>query len=113
MALALYMDHHVPSAITHGLRLREIDVLTAFEDHANQFADTALLDRALNLNRIIFTMDKDFLIEASLRQKNNIPFTGIIYTQQKRKTIGSCIDQIEAQLRQNTFQNLMNTLVYL
>lgn len=28
MALALYMDHHVPRAITDGLRLRGVDVLT-------------------------------------------------------------------------------------
>lgn len=32
MPLALYMDQHVPLAITVGLRLRGIDVLTAFED---------------------------------------------------------------------------------
>ena len=35
MAIALYMDHHVPRAITHGLRLRGVDVLTAFEDEAH------------------------------------------------------------------------------
>jgi hypothetical protein len=29
MALRLYMDHHVPRAITNGLRLRGQDVLTA------------------------------------------------------------------------------------
>ena len=29
MATALYMDHHVPRAITMGLRLRGIDVITA------------------------------------------------------------------------------------
>jgi len=32
VALALYMDHHVPRAITVGLRLRQVDVLTANED---------------------------------------------------------------------------------
>ncbi len=32
MPIALYMDHHVPRAITLGLRLREVDVLTAYED---------------------------------------------------------------------------------
>ncbi len=29
MALKLYMDHHVPRAITNGLRMRGVDVLTA------------------------------------------------------------------------------------
>lgn len=27
--IALYMDHHVPRAITEGLRLRGVDVITA------------------------------------------------------------------------------------
>ena len=31
MSIALYMDHHVPRAITLGLHLREVDVLTAQE----------------------------------------------------------------------------------
>ena len=33
--LALYMDQHVPRAITEGLRLRRIDVTTAYEDDAS------------------------------------------------------------------------------
>ena len=29
MALTLYMDHHVPKAITVGLRVCDVDVITA------------------------------------------------------------------------------------
>ena len=29
---SLYMDHHVPRVITIGLRMRQVDVLTAYED---------------------------------------------------------------------------------
>jgi len=32
MPLKLYMDHHVPRAITLGLRLRQVDVITAYCD---------------------------------------------------------------------------------
>jgi len=32
MAIALYMDQHVPRAITVGLRLRGVDVLTAYQE---------------------------------------------------------------------------------
>ena len=46
MAVKLYMDHHVPRAITNGLRLRRIDILTAFEDKTHEIDDPALLDRA-------------------------------------------------------------------
>jgi hypothetical protein len=44
MSLALYMDQHVPRAITVGLRLRGVDVLTAFEDGASDASDPVLQD---------------------------------------------------------------------
>ena len=34
MAIKLYMDVHIPKAITIGLRLRNVDVITAQEDGA-------------------------------------------------------------------------------
>ena len=53
MTLRFYMDHHVPSAITQGLRQRGIDVLTAHEDGAAQFDDEQLLERATQLGRTL------------------------------------------------------------
>jgi hypothetical protein len=47
--LSLYMDHHVPSAITAGLRLRAVDVLTVAEDGSAMLEDEPLLDRATSL----------------------------------------------------------------
>jgi len=60
MPLGFYMDHHVPSAITNGLRLRGVDVLTAHEDGTQRLEDPALLDRAGALGRVLFTRDDDF-----------------------------------------------------
>ncbi len=37
------MDVHVPYAITRGLRLRGVDVMTAQEDGAGELSDTAIL----------------------------------------------------------------------
>ena len=37
------MDHHVPRAITNGLRLRGVDVLTANEDGASELLDLELI----------------------------------------------------------------------
>jgi Domain of unknown function (DUF5615) len=56
MPLALYMDHHVPRAITVGLRLRGVEVITAYEDGASELEDAALLDRATTLGRVLFTI---------------------------------------------------------
>ena len=39
--IALYMDHNVPRAITVGLRLHGVDVITAYEDGADDMDDSA------------------------------------------------------------------------
>jgi Domain of unknown function (DUF5615) len=49
MALPLYMDVHVPAAITAGLRRRRIDVLTSQEDGSDRWPDDRLLERATQL----------------------------------------------------------------
>jgi predicted nuclease of predicted toxin-antitoxin system len=67
MAVALYLDHHVSRAIATGLRLRGVDVLTAYEDGTNEFSDPALLDRATSLGRVLVSQDDDLLSEAKRR----------------------------------------------
>jgi predicted nuclease of predicted toxin-antitoxin system len=84
MPIALYMDQHVPRAITSGLRLRGIDVLTAYEDDASELDDSALLERASDLGRVLFTRDDDLLNEATRRQRETTPFLGVIYAHQLR-----------------------------
>jgi predicted nuclease of predicted toxin-antitoxin system len=69
MSIALYCDVHVRQAVTEGLRLREVDVLTAQEDGAAPMDDPVLLDRAMILGRVVFTQDEDFLREAHRHQK--------------------------------------------
>ncbi len=39
MSLSLYMDENVPIAITEGLRMRGVDVLTVQEDGLTSFPD--------------------------------------------------------------------------
>jgi predicted nuclease of predicted toxin-antitoxin system len=95
MALAIYMDHHVPKAITNGLRLRGVDVLTAYEDGSNEIDDAALLDRASTLKRVLFTQDDDFLRETGKRVRDQRPFYGVIYGHRLRVSIGTCIHDLE------------------
>jgi predicted nuclease of predicted toxin-antitoxin system len=61
------MDVHVPRAITEGLQLRGVDVLTAQEDDARRLGDTELLDRATARGRVLFSRDGDLLAEAVRR----------------------------------------------
>ena len=44
MSVGLYMDHHVPTLTTRGLRRCDVDVLTAEEDGAAEWDDERLLD---------------------------------------------------------------------
>ena len=70
--VSLYMDQDVPRAITIGLRLRGIDVITAFEGGSGEMIDSELLDRAAEMGRVLFTQDDDLLTEAAQRQKEGV-----------------------------------------
>jgi len=89
------MDVHVPAVITRTLMTRDVDVLTAQADRTERLDDPALLDHAGELGRVLFTRDDDFLAEATLRQRDGIPFAGVIYAHQLRVTIGQCVQDLE------------------
>ncbi len=95
MSVGLYLDVHVPYAITIGLRVREVDVITAQEGEAGELEDPALLDRATSLERILFSQDKDLLREAQSRQSSGQYFIGVVYAPQLRTSIGQFIDDLE------------------
>ncbi len=95
MPLKFYFDQHVKKAIATGLRLLDIDVLTAYEDNASTLDDPELLDRATELERLLFTQDDDLLVEAAKRQQDNISFSGIVYGHQLRVTVGQCVEDLE------------------
>jgi hypothetical protein len=95
MPVAFYMDEHVDSAITNGLRARGIDAMTVQEDGHDNVDDPVLLDRAGVLGRVMVTQDKDFLIEAARRQRADEPFVGVIYSPQRGPSIGQVIAELE------------------
>lgn len=74
MALRLYIDHHVPSAVTEGLRLRGVDVLTCHEDGTTELDDALLLQRATELDRVLFSQDADLLGVAKSWQESERDF---------------------------------------
>lgn len=94
MAIGLYMDVHIPRAITNGLRLRGGSVLTAQEDGTQGLPDSDLLDRATELGRALFSQD-DLLSEAHRRQSIKQSFAGVIYSHQLSSPIGRCVEDLE------------------
>jgi hypothetical protein len=107
------MDQHVPRAITIGLRLRGVDVITAFEDGANTMNDDQLLSHASGLGRVLFTQDDDLLAEAAKRQRASIQFHGVIYAHQLRTSIGTCINDLELIAKTADPEDLLNTVIFL
>lgn len=113
MALRLYMDQHVPRAVTAGLRARGVEVVTAFEDGSSTLPDPELLDRAGALGCVLFSQDDDLLVEATRRQTAGIPFHGVIYTRQLPISIGAWIQDLEIIAKTGEVDDLLNTIVYL
>jgi len=113
MSVALYMDEHVHRAITAGLRLRGVDVLTVQDDNRRNTPDDVLLDRATELGRVIFTQDEDLLAEAKRRQVEYILFSGVIYAHQLRTTIGVCVRDLELIAQAAEPADLANRVEYL
>lgn len=113
MALALYMDQHVPKSITIGLRLRNVDVLTAYEDGTSALDDPALLDRASELGRVLFSQDDDLIAEAARRQRDNVHFHGVIYAHQLRVPIGICVRDLELISKAGEPDDIINKIQFL
>ena len=89
------MDVHVPAAVTRGLLLRHVDVLTSQLDGTTELTDSDLLDRAAALNRVLVSQDEDLLAEAARRQRNGIGFGGVFYAHQLGITVGQFINDLE------------------
>ena len=113
MPVSLYMDHHIPKAITLGLRLRGIDILTSYEDGTDQLDDNLLLKRAHELKRTLFTQDDDLLTEATKCQREGSSFSGVIYGHQLRVTIGVCIRELEIIAKSVETEELQNQVLFL
>ncbi|MBD1936924.1 DUF5615 family PIN-like protein [Microcoleus sp. FACHB-68] len=113
MSVALYMDEHIHLAITLGLRLRDVDVLTVQEDNRKGTPDPILLDRATELQRIIFTQDEDFLAIAKRRQSEGVSFSGVIYAHQRLVSVGDCVRDLEIIAKTGTPEDFANCVQYL
>jgi len=107
------MDVHVPAPITRALLARGVNVLTAQADGTTRLDDAALLDRARELGRVLFSRDEDFLAEATWRQRSGRSFAGLIYAHQLRVTIGSCVQDLELIAKCSEPEDFLNRIEHL
>jgi len=113
VSVGLYMDVHVRRPVTTGLRRRAVEVLTAQEDGTSQWDDAELLDRAQELDRVLFTQDDDLLQEAARRQRRGEPFAGVIYAHQQNITVRRTIEDLELIAKACEPAELANRVVFL
>jgi hypothetical protein len=107
------VDVHVPAAVTEGLRRRGIDVLTSQSDGTDRWDDESLLQRATDLERILFSQDEDLLPIAAARQSAGRDFAGLIYAHQLGLGIGQLIDDLELLCVCAEIEEIQNHIVYL
>jgi hypothetical protein len=113
MTVKLYMDVHVPQAITEQLRRREVDVLTAIEDGVDTMLDRKLLERVTLLDRVIFTQDIGFRVMAQEWQRQNKPFSGLIFGHQLGGTIGQYVRDLELIAKSSEPEEWLNVVEFL
>jgi predicted nuclease of predicted toxin-antitoxin system len=95
MPVSLYFDVHVPRAIRDQLRRKGVDVLTAQEDNSEKLQDNELLERAVNLGRVLFTQDIRFKALAEDWQRQGKSFTGLLYGHQSTALVGKYVQDLE------------------
>ncbi|MEZ2225082.1 DUF5615 family PIN-like protein [Microcoleus sp.] len=113
MAISLYMDVHIPQAITEQLRRRGVDVLTAMEDDATELPDDELLERATQLGRVLFTHDILFKAMAQDWQRQEKQFAGLIFGHQLGGTIGQFVKDLELIALASESDEWMNAVEYI
>jgi hypothetical protein len=113
VALTIYMDVHIPAAITDGLRRIGLDVLTSHEDQTRTADDANLLLRAASLGRLLFTYDEDFLTIAAAGQRSGQRFPGILFAAQTGLSIGKTIADIQLIAEVCSPEEVADQLIYL
>ena len=113
MSIALFTDHHVDSAITEGLRRRGIDVLTAWEDGRSRADDESLLARATQLDRALFSQDRDLLAIAAKWLHDGREFSGLVYAHLLQVSIGSAVEDLEIIAKVSEVVDMKNRVLWL
>jgi hypothetical protein len=62
---------------------------------------------------VLFTRDDDLLAEAAKRQREEIPFLGVIYAHQLRVSIGRCVQDLEILAKAGEPADLLNGVIFL
>lgn len=88
--IRFFMDQHIPSPASRGLRRHGIDVLTAQEAERCGFTDRDQLAFATDEERVLVTFDTDFLE----LHRSGVSHAGIAWCQEKKHGVGQLIQAL-------------------
>ena len=95
------------------MQKRGVDILTASEGGYLQVADMLIFDRAVALNRVIFTQNDDFLEIVDERRQRLLAFPGLVYAHQAHVSVGQCIDDLEIIAKASDPADIVDTVCFL
>ncbi len=106
--IKFYLDEHIHSAVAEGLRRRRVNVLTVQEAGKSGLSDRDQLAFALSEERVMVTMDSDFLTLAM----EGVSHAGIGYAN-PRRSVGELITALMLVFGVLTPAELANHVEYL
>jgi hypothetical protein len=113
LSVRFFLDHNVDPAVARGLQRRGIDVITAREDGRAATPDEDLIQRATELGRVLVSHDADMPTIAARWQASGQYFSGIIYTKQRRLTVGQLVAELEIIAGAAATEEFQNSVTYL
>ena len=113
MAMTFYMDVHIPAAVTEGLKLRSVEVVTSEDDGTREWADEKLLRRATELGCVLVTQDQDFLGITADWLEVERTFSGVVYSHQAGISVGLLVQQLELLAKCVEPEEFQNQVFYL
>jgi hypothetical protein len=113
--LQLYFDEDaMDDALARALRVRGVDVLTAFEAGMIERPDEEHLDYATSQSRVLYTFNvADFCRIHAECQSSSRPHAGIVLGRQKRYSVGEQMRRLLKLIAARSPEQMANHLEFL
>ena len=111
--LRIYTDESVPVAVAVGLKQRGVDAWSARDAGNLGLSDEEQLAYAVRERAVIFTHDADFLRLVHDWTRRGREHWGIIYSPQRKFSVGECIRSLIAYALTLEAEEMKNRLEFL
>ena len=103
-----YLDENIAKSVLKGLRRKGIDTVSVTDVGMRTKSDIEHIQKALELERVIVTFDKDFVILDS----DGVTHAGIAYFNSQKNGIGDMIKYLELLYQVMDAEDMFNHVEY-